>query len=284
MMKQKTKKSTKQHQVNCENPHCGFTFHITAPVQVPIYMLQLCTVLMWRRCVQQVLFPPWYSCIGTIQTNKWFLFKICRRHLFLDKPARLTIRVLWFLFLIVKSEVKKQIGRRWHCLGGQSTWENPHISFGKCLLNRSNQSILRCYIRLWCHFPSHKSNVRCREYFPLLEIKAAVFLLRSFRLCLTKRTSFILRSHFPATHAWPEVFLLIGRKALLRFSFSWKTIFSPAWLPPRSAEKTNKTFSDQLQKQCWKNLVVVTFRCETCADEIFNWICKMQAKWLKASL
>ena len=33
----------------------------------------------------------------------------------LDKPARLTIRVLWFLFLIVKSEVKKQIGRRWHC-------------------------------------------------------------------------------------------------------------------------------------------------------------------------
>ena len=33
-----------------------------------------------------------------------------------DKPARLTIRVLWFLFLIVKSEVKKQIGRRWHCL------------------------------------------------------------------------------------------------------------------------------------------------------------------------
>ena len=34
----------------------------------------------------------------------------------LDKPARLTIRVLWFLFLIVKSEVKKQIGRRLHCL------------------------------------------------------------------------------------------------------------------------------------------------------------------------
>ena len=30
----------------------------------------------------------------------------------LDKPARLTIRVLWFLFLIVKSEVKKQIVRR----------------------------------------------------------------------------------------------------------------------------------------------------------------------------
>ena len=32
----------------------------------------------------------------------------------LDKPARLTIRVLWFLFLIVfvKSEVRKQIGRR----------------------------------------------------------------------------------------------------------------------------------------------------------------------------
>ena len=34
----------------------------------------------------------------------------------LDKPARLTIRVHWFLFLIVilfvKSEVKKQIGRR----------------------------------------------------------------------------------------------------------------------------------------------------------------------------
>ena len=31
-----------------------------------------------------------------------------------EKPARLTIRVLWFLFLIrfVKSEVKKQIGRR----------------------------------------------------------------------------------------------------------------------------------------------------------------------------
>ena len=36
----------------------------------------------------------------------------------LDKPARLTIRVLWFLFLIafVKSEVRKQIGRWWHCL------------------------------------------------------------------------------------------------------------------------------------------------------------------------
>ena len=35
-----------------------------------------------------------------------------------DKPARLIIRVLWFLFLIVfvKSEVRKQIGRRWHCL------------------------------------------------------------------------------------------------------------------------------------------------------------------------
>ena len=33
-----------------------------------------------------------------------------------DKPARLTIRLLLFLFLIVKSEVKKQIGRRWHCL------------------------------------------------------------------------------------------------------------------------------------------------------------------------
>ena len=30
----------------------------------------------------------------------------------LDKPVRLTIRVLLFLFLIVKSEVKKQIGRR----------------------------------------------------------------------------------------------------------------------------------------------------------------------------
>ena len=37
-----------------------------------------------------------------------------------DKPARLIIRVLWFLFLIVfvKSEVRKQIGRRWHCLRG----------------------------------------------------------------------------------------------------------------------------------------------------------------------
>ena len=34
----------------------------------------------------------------------------------LDKPAHLTIRVLLFLFLIVKSEVKMQIGRRWHCL------------------------------------------------------------------------------------------------------------------------------------------------------------------------
>ena len=34
---------------------------------------------------------------------------------FIGKPARLTIRVLWFLFLIVKSEVKKQIGRRCHC-------------------------------------------------------------------------------------------------------------------------------------------------------------------------
>ena len=32
-----------------------------------------------------------------------------------DKPARLTIRVLLFLFLFVKSEVKKQIGRQWHC-------------------------------------------------------------------------------------------------------------------------------------------------------------------------
>ena len=30
----------------------------------------------------------------------------------LDKPAHLTIRVLLFLFLIVKSEVKMQIGRR----------------------------------------------------------------------------------------------------------------------------------------------------------------------------
>ena len=30
----------------------------------------------------------------------------------LDKPARLTIRVPLFLFLIFKSEVKKQIGRR----------------------------------------------------------------------------------------------------------------------------------------------------------------------------
>ena len=37
------------------------------------------------------------------------------RSFWLDKPARLTIRVLLFLFLIVKfvkSEVKKQIGRR----------------------------------------------------------------------------------------------------------------------------------------------------------------------------
>ena len=42
---------------------------------------------------------------------------------FLDKPARLTSTVLWFLFLIVKfvkSEFKKQIGRRWHCLGSIS--------------------------------------------------------------------------------------------------------------------------------------------------------------------
>ena len=40
-----------------------------------------------------------------------------------DKPARLIIRVLWFLFLIVfvKSEVRKQIGRRWHCLPPTST-------------------------------------------------------------------------------------------------------------------------------------------------------------------
>ena len=30
----------------------------------------------------------------------------------IDKPARLTIKFLWFLFLIVKSEVRKQIGRR----------------------------------------------------------------------------------------------------------------------------------------------------------------------------
>ena len=29
----------------------------------------------------------------------------------IDKPARLTIKFLWFLFLIVKSEVRKQIGR-----------------------------------------------------------------------------------------------------------------------------------------------------------------------------
>ena len=40
----------------------------------------------------------------------------------LDKPARLTIRVLrvlvsdWQIWSEVKSEVKRQIGRRWHCL------------------------------------------------------------------------------------------------------------------------------------------------------------------------
>ena len=39
-----------------------------------------------------------------------------RRQIFEDKQARFTIRVLWLLFLIVKSEVKKQIGRRWHCI------------------------------------------------------------------------------------------------------------------------------------------------------------------------
>ena len=163
-------------------------------------------------------------------------------------------------------------------------WENSHISFGKCLLNRSNQSILRCYIRLWCHFPSHKSNVRCREIFSIVGNKGCCFSPHIFPIVFDKKNVFYIEESFSRHACMARGFLLIGRKALLRFSFSWKTIFSPAWLPPRSAEKTNKTFSDQLQKQCWKNLVVVTFRCETCADEIFNWICKMQAKWLKASL
>ena len=39
-----------------------------------------------------------------------------RRQIFEDKQARFTITVLWLLFLIVKSEVKQQIGRRWHCI------------------------------------------------------------------------------------------------------------------------------------------------------------------------
>ena len=42
-----------------------------------------------------------------------------------DKPARLTIRVLCFLFLIVKSEVKKQIGRRWCCLKKVAALDRP---------------------------------------------------------------------------------------------------------------------------------------------------------------
>ena len=42
--------------------------------------------------------------------------KSFKKALWVDKPARLTIRVLWFLFLFVKWEVKKQIGRRWHCI------------------------------------------------------------------------------------------------------------------------------------------------------------------------
>ena len=73
---------------------------------------------------------------GGMQDQKTFcVFLICVR--WLDKPACLAIRFLWFLFLIaeahqrfctrsqrvaatvsllVKSEVKKQIGRQWHCL------------------------------------------------------------------------------------------------------------------------------------------------------------------------
>ena len=53
--------------------------------------------------------------------------------------ARLTIRILLFLFLIVKSEVKKQIGRRWLCHPGSAKhriqWESqsPGLELGKLL-------------------------------------------------------------------------------------------------------------------------------------------------------
>ena len=53
-----------------------------------------------------------------------------------EKPACLTIRVLWFLFLIfVKSEVRKQIGRRWHCLIRLTTSTIYLILSGRWLRN-----------------------------------------------------------------------------------------------------------------------------------------------------
>ena len=171
-------------------------------------------------------------------------------------------------------------------LGGRGPpmWENSHISFGKCLLNRSNQSILRCYIRLWCHFPSHKSNVRCREIFSIVGNKGCCFSPHIFPIVFDKKNVFYIEESFSRHACMARVFYLLGEKLSCVSLFPGKP-FSPQHdFHHDLLKKTNKTFSDQLQKQCWKNLVVVTFRCETCADEIFNWICKMQAKWLKASL
>ena len=99
------------------------------------------TSLQWplfrENIVQSSPFVPLRVAIGTDAT----VAKNCRHCLSskLDKPARLTIRVLWSLFLIVKSEVKKQIGRRWLCHPGSAKhriqWESqsPGLELGKLL-------------------------------------------------------------------------------------------------------------------------------------------------------
>ena len=158
-----------------------------------------------------------------------------------------------------------------------SMWENSHISFGKCLLNRSNQSILRCYIRLWCHFPSHKSNVRCREIFSIVGNKGCCFSPHIFPIVFDKKNVFYIEESFSRHACMARVFYLLGEKLSCVSLFPGKP-FSPQHdFHHDLLKKQTKLFLTNYKSNAEKNLVVVTFRCETCADEIFNWICKMQA-------
>ena len=74
----------------------------------------------------------------------------------LDKPARLTIRVLWFLFLIafVKSEVRKQIGRQWHCLAYSSFASLfPLCSFSAFQVKRRERGVKHSRVRVTIRSP-----------------------------------------------------------------------------------------------------------------------------------
>ena len=147
----------------------------------------------------------------------------------LEKPARLTIDQS-SLVLVSDCQIKSYKANR----------ETVTLSRGSAHVRKFPHFVWKVSLKqIQSKYPTvlHPSlmsfsltQIKCslQRNFSIVGNKGCCFSPHIFPIVFDKKNVFYIEESFSRHACMARGFLLIGRKALLRFSFSWKTIFSPA--------------------------------------------------------